>query len=164
MVWGSDDGCEEVDRFWKATICAGRLPAKAQANRKIERARRDIMQEETSGRRGYVSATVGRVGDGAGGVPFVEEVPRNPYSFKNRNRRKIPSIRSKVLRQFPRNATPIVVRVPSLQRCPISTANAFEKKASSATVVRLVICSTLANSLFSPAQCRDDFDFVVERF
>src|SRR5580704_13787067 len=57
MVWGSGDDCGEVDWFWKATICAGRLAAKAQANRKIERTRRDIMQEETPGRRGYVSAT-----------------------------------------------------------------------------------------------------------
>src|SRR5277367_3309757 len=57
MVWGSGDGCGEADWFWTATLCAGRLPAKAQANRKIERTRRDIMHEETSGRREYVSAT-----------------------------------------------------------------------------------------------------------
>ena len=97
-------------------------------------------------------------------MPFVEAVPRNPYSFKNLNRRKIPSSGPKVLRQFPRNAMPIVVVIPGLQRCPISTANAFEKNfcffsESSATVVRFFIRSTLANSLFSAAQCRDELRF-----
>jgi hypothetical protein len=96
-------------------------------------------------------------------VPFVEEVPINPYRSKNRNRRKIPSSGPKVLRQFPRNAMPIVVLVPSLQRFPSPQLTLSKKhlffSESSATVVRLFICSTLANSLFSPAQSRDELRF-----